>query len=116
MIQVAGDVGKFTLLNLTSDPAVEFTTLAVCHYRRPVPESECFWRRPTQMHKECFAVRDAEDARKAMIASSGALVTHSSLMLFVGAALFAYYEPMRTAGTEPSIFTEDTNSVFPYGL
>ena len=34
-------------------------------------------------------------------------------MLLVGAALFAYYEPMRIAGTEPEIFTSDTNSVFP---
>ena len=34
-------------------------------------------------------------------------------MLLVGAALFAYYEPMRIDGTEPEIFTEDSNSIFP---
>ena len=59
-----------------------------------------------------FCCRNAGDARKAMIASSGALIL-TFLMLLVGTALFAYYEPMRTAGTEPSIFTKDTNSVFP---
>ena len=32
---------------------------------------------------------------------------------FVGAGLFAYYEPMRLAGSEPSIFSSDTNTVFP---
>ena len=59
-----------------------------------------------------FCCSDAEDARKAMIASSGALLL-TLLMLLVGAALFAYYEPMRLAGTEPAIFSEDTNAVFP---
>jgi Na+/proline symporter len=34
-------------------------------------------------------------------------------MLFVGAALFAYYEPFRMAGTEPTVFSEDSNFIFP---
>ena len=59
-----------------------------------------------------FCCRNAKDARKAMIASSGALLL-TLLMLFVGAGLFAYYEPMRLAGSEPSIFSSDTNTVFP---
>jgi Na+/proline symporter len=59
-----------------------------------------------------FCCRDASDARKAMITSSAALLL-TTLMLFVGAALFAYYEPMRTAGAEPSIFSVDSNFIFP---
>ena len=31
----------------------------------------------------------------------------------VGAALFAYYEPMRAQGTEPAIFGQDNNFVYP---
>ena len=59
-----------------------------------------------------FCCKDASDARQAMIASSGALVL-TLLMLFVGTGLFAYYEPMRNIGAEPSIFQEDSNSVYP---
>jgi Na+/proline symporter len=34
-------------------------------------------------------------------------------MLFVGAGLFAYYEPLRMSGSEPAIFSEDSNYIFP---
>ena len=110
MIQVAGDAEKFTLLNLTSDPAVGFT-LWVAIIAVPFQNLSAFGVDQLNAQR-MFCCRDAQDARKAMITSSGALLL-TLLMLFVGAALFAYYEPMRTAGTEPSIFTEDTNSVFP---
>ena len=33
-------------------------------------------------------------------------------MLFVGVALFAYYEPMRS-GSEPEIFGQDSNYIYP---
>ena len=59
-----------------------------------------------------FCCRDANDARKAMITSSAALLL-TTLMLLVGAALYAYYEPMRLAGSEPAIFNEDSNYIFP---
>ena len=109
MIQVAGDAEKFTLLNLTSE-AVGFT-LWVAIIAVPFQNLSAFGVDQLNAQR-MFCCRDALDARKAMITSSGALLL-TLLMLFVGAALFAYYEPMRTAGTEPSIFTEDTNSVFP---
>ena len=63
------------------------------------------------MHSEC-SVAAMPMMPEAMIASSGALLL-TLLMLFVGAGLFAFYEPMRVAGSEPAIFNEDTNSVFP---
>jgi len=59
-----------------------------------------------------FCCRDTNDARTAMIGSSAALIL-STPMLFVGTALYAYYEPMRAAGTEPAIFAEDGNYVYP---
>ena len=37
-----------------------------------------------------------------MIASSAALLL-TTLMLFVGTAIYAFYEPMRAAGTEPAL-------------
>ena len=42
MMEVSGDAGKFTLLNLTSDPAVGFT-LWVAIIAVPFPEPECIW-------------------------------------------------------------------------
>jgi len=47
-----------------------------------------------------------------MITSSAALLL-TTLMLVIGAALFAYYEPMRGAGIEPPVFSEDSNYIYP---
>ena len=110
MVQVAGDANKFTLLNLTSDPAVGFT-LWVAIIAVPFQNLSAFGVDQLNAQR-MFCCRDAQDARKAMIASSAALLL-TLLMLLVGAALFAYYEPMRFTGTEPAIFTEDSNSIFP---
>ena len=110
MFQVAGEAEKFTLFNLTTDPAVGFT-LWVAIIAVPFQNLSAFGVDQLNAQR-MFCCRNARDARKAMIASSGALLL-TLLMLLVGAALFAYYEPMRLAGTEPAIFSEDTNSVFP---
>src|SRR6056300_1616774 len=110
MVETAGEAGKFTLLNLTTDPAVGFT-LWVAIIAVPFQNLSAFGVDQLNAQR-MFCCRNAKDARKAMIASSGALLL-TLLMLFVGAGLFAYYEPMRLAGTEPSIFTMDTNTVFP---
>ena len=110
MFRVAGEAEKFTLLNLTTDPAVGFT-LWVAIIAVPFQNLSAFGVDQLNAQR-MFCCRNARDARKAMIASSGALLL-TLLMLLVGAALFAYYEPMRLAGTEPAIFSEDTNAVFP---
>ncbi len=110
MFQVAGEAEKFTLFNLTTDPAVGFT-LWVAIIAVPFQNLSAFGVDQLNAQR-MFCCRNARDARKAMIASSGALLL-TLLMLLVGAALFAYYEPMRLAGTEPAIFSEDTNAVFP---
>ena len=110
MVQVAGDADKFTLLNLTSDPAVGFT-LWVAIIAVPFQNLSAFGVDQLNAQR-MFCCRDAKDARKAMIASSAALLL-TLLMLLVGTALFAYYEPMRFTGTEPAIFKKDSNSIFP---
>jgi Na+/proline symporter len=110
MIQIGTEADKFNLINLTSDPAVGFT-LWVAIIAVPFQNLSAFGVDQLNAQR-MFCCRNAKDARKAMIASSGALLL-TLLMLFVGAGLFAYYEPMRLAGTEPSIFSSDTNTVFP---
>jgi Na+/proline symporter len=109
-IEVSGEAGKFTLLNFTTDPAVGFT-LWVAIIAAPFQNLSAFGVDQLNAQR-MFCCRDANDARKAMITSSAALLL-TTLMLLVGAALFAYYEPMRLAGTEPAIFSEDSNYIFP---
>jgi len=110
MMEVSGEAGKFTLLNLTSDPAVGFT-LWVAIIAVPFQNLSAFGVDQLNAQR-MFCCKDAKDARKAMITSSAALLL-TTLMLLIGAALFAYYEPMRNAGTEPMIFGEDNNFVYP---
>ncbi len=109
-LHVSGEAGKFTFLNLTQDPAVGFT-LWVAIIAVPFQNLSAFGVDQLNAQR-MFCCRDANDARKAMITSSAALLL-TTLMLLVGAALFAYYEPMRVAGTEPAIFSEDSNYIFP---
>jgi SSS family solute:Na+ symporter len=110
MMTTAGDAGKFTLLNLTTDPAVGFT-LWVAIIAVPFQNLSAFGVDQLNAQR-MFCCRDANDAKKAMIASSAALLL-TTLMLFVGTAIYAFYEPMRAAGTEPAIFAEDGNYVYP---
>ena len=110
LMNVSGEAGKFTFLNLTSDPAVGFT-LWVAIIAVPFQNLSAFGVDQLNAQR-MFCCRDASDARKAMITSSAALLL-TTLMLFVGAGLFAYYEPLRIVGSEPGIFSEDSNYIFP---
>ena len=96
MIEISGDAGKFNLLNLTRDPAVGFT-LWVAILAVPFQNLSAFGVDQLNAQR-MFCCRNANDAKKAMITSSAALLL-TTLMLFVGAALFAYYEEMRLNGT-----------------
>lgn len=110
MIEIGSSADKFTLLNLSSDPAVGFT-LWVAIIAVPFQNLSAFGVDQLNAQR-MFCCRNEKDARKAMIASSGALIL-TLLMLFVGAALFAYYEPMRMSGTEPQIFAKDSDAIYP---
>ncbi len=109
-VQVSGEAGKFNLFNLTQDPAVGFT-LWVAIIAVPFQNLSAFGVDQLNAQR-MFCCRNEGDARKAMITSSAALLL-TTLMLLIGAALFAYYEPFRNAGTEPAIFSEDSNFIFP---
>ena len=80
MMTTAGEAGKFTLLNLTTDPAVGFT-LWVAIIAVPFQNLSAFGVDQLNAQR-MFCCRDANDARKAMIASSAALLL-TTLMLFV---------------------------------
>ena len=110
MVQVAEQGGKFTLFNLTSDPAVGFT-LWVAIIAVPFQNLSAFGVDQLNAQR-MFCCKNSSDARKAMITSSAALLL-TTLMLVIGAALFAYYEPMRSSGMEPSIFSKDSNYIYP---
>ncbi|MBP51927.1 MAG: hypothetical protein CMI27_02155 [Opitutae bacterium] len=110
MWEIGNREEKFTFLNLTRDPAVGFT-LWVAILAVPFQNLSAFGVDQLNAQR-MFCCRSAKDARKAMITSSAALLL-TSLMLVVGVALFAYYEPMRIAGLEPGIFSVDNNYVFP---
>jgi solute:Na+ symporter, SSS family len=110
MVDVADQSGKFTLFNLTSDPAVGFT-LWVAILAVPFQNLSAFGVDQLNAQR-MFCCKNSSDARKAMITSSAALLL-TTLMLVIGAALFAYYEPMRVSGTEPTIFSQDSNYIYP---
>ena len=110
LVHVSGEAGKFNFLNLSKDPAVGFT-LWVAIIAVPFQNLSAFGVDQLNAQR-MFCCRDANDARKAMITSSAALLL-TTLMLLIGAALFAYYEPLRISGDEPSIFSTDSNFIFP---
>ena len=84
-MEIGNSAGKFTLFNLTTDPAVGFT-LWVAIIAVPFQNLSAFGVDQLNAQR-MFCCKDASDARKAMIASSGALVL-TLLMLFVGTGLF----------------------------
>ena len=110
MVEIANQADKFTLFNLTTDPAVGFT-LWVAILAVPFQNLSAFGVDQLNAQR-MFCCKNSRDATKAMITSSAALLL-TTLMLFVGVALFAYYEPMRNSGLEPEIFGQDSNYIYP---
>ena len=110
MVEIANQADKFTLFNLTTDPAVGFT-LWVAILAVPFQNLRAFGVDQLNAQR-MFCCKNSRDATKAMITSSAALLL-TTLMLFVGVALFAYYEPMRNSGLEPEIFGQDSNYIYP---
>ena len=103
MIFVANEGEKFNLLNLTTDPAVGFT-LWVAIIAVPFQNISMFGVDQLNAQR-MFCCRSATDARKAMIASSAALLI-TVLMLMVGAALFAYFNQATPPDSLPRFTTE----------
>ncbi|MAS94196.1 MAG: hypothetical protein CMO55_13450 [Verrucomicrobiales bacterium] len=91
-------VNKLQVLNFSLDPSVEFT-FWVAIFAVPFLNLNAFGVDQLNAQR-MFCCRNAGDARKAIIwSSAGQFVT--VLMLFVGAALFVFYQ--KSPPTDPSI-------------
>ena len=99
MVAVSSDAGKFKLLDLTTlmeDPAAGFT-LWVAIIAVPFQNLSMFGVDQLNAQR-MFCCRNEGDARKAIIASSAALLI-TAFMLMVGAALFAYFHQAQVPAT-----------------
>ncbi|HIG85079.1 MAG TPA: hypothetical protein EYG40_04780 [Verrucomicrobia bacterium] len=109
-VQEAGDYGKFTLLNLTTDPNVGFT-LWVAIIAVPFLNLNSFGVDQLNAQR-MFCCKSAEEARKAIIWSSiGQFLT--LLMLLVGVALFVHYSVNEPSLAEQALFKQSKDYVFP---
>jgi SSS family transporter len=102
--------GKFSLIDLTTDPAVSFT-LWVAILAVPFLNLSAFGVDQLNAQR-MFCCRSESDAKKAIIWSSvGQFIT--LLMLMVGAGLFVYYTQNPPGPAEAELFHEDHDLVFP---
>ncbi len=107
---VAGDAGKMTLWNLSTDPDVQFT-LWVALIAMPFQNLAAFGTDQLNAQR-MFCCKNASDARKAIICSCFSQVI-TVLMLLVGAGLFVWYQQMPPTAAEAASFAEDADNVFP---
>jgi SSS family solute:Na+ symporter len=106
----AGAAGKLRVLDLSTDPNVQFT-LWVGLLAMPFQNVAAFGTDQLNAQR-MFCCRNARDASKAVIASSFSLLV-TVLMLAVGAALFVYYQHHAPSPAEAALFDQDPDSVFP---
>jgi SSS family solute:Na+ symporter len=110
ILRAAGEAGKLRLLDLSTNPDVQFT-LWVGLLAMPFQNLAAFGTDQLNAQR-MFCCRSASDASKAIIASSISLLV-TWLMLFVGAALFVYYLQHPPSAAEAAQFAKDADSVFP---
>ena len=110
ILRSAGDAGKLRLLDLSTNPDVQFT-LWVGLLAMPFQNLAAFGTDQLNAQR-MFCCRSAADASKAIIASSISLLV-TVLMLLVGAALFVYYIQHPPSALETEQFAKDPDSVFP---
>ena len=110
ILRSAGEAGKLRVLDLSTNPNVQFT-LWVGLIAMPFQNLAAFGTDQLNAQR-MFCCRSASDASKAIIASSISLLV-TVLMLFVGAALFAYYAQHPPSPAEAAQFAKDPDSVFP---
>ena len=110
ILRSAGDAGKLRLLDLSTNPDVQFT-LWVGLLSMPFQNLAAFGTDQLNAQR-MFCCRSAADASKAIIASSISLLV-TVLMLLVGAALFVYYIQHPPSALEAAQFAKDPDSVFP---
>jgi Na+/proline symporter len=106
----AGAAGKLRLLDLSTNPDVQFT-LWVGLLAMPFQNLAAFGTDQLNAQR-MFCCRNARDASKAIIASSASLLV-TVLMLAVGAGLYLYYLHHPPSVAEASLFAKDGDAVFP---
>lgn len=106
----AGAAGKLRLLDLSTNPDVQFT-LWVGLLAMPFQNLAAFGTDQLNAQR-MFCCRNARDASKAIIASSASLLV-TVLMLAVGAGLYLYYLHHPPSVAEASLFAKDADAVFP---
>jgi SSS family solute:Na+ symporter len=112
-LRAGAEAGKFRLIDLTTDPTVQYT-LWVGIFAMPFQNLAAFGTDQLNAQR-MFCCRNSRDAGKAIIFSClGQFVT--ILMLFVGAALFVYYNQHPPTPGEAALFAEDRDYVFPVFL
>lgn len=108
--QVGTEGAKFNLLNLSTDPDVQFT-LWVALLAMPFQNLAAFGTDQLNAQR-MFCCRNAGDARKAIIFSCLSQVI-TVLMLLVGAGLFVWYQQFPPSPAEAAAFAADRDNVFP---
>lgn len=108
--ETASAAGKLRLLDLSTDPNVQFT-LWVGLLAMPFQNLAAFGTDQLNAQR-MFCCRNASDASKAIIFSSFSLLV-TWLMLLVGAGLYVYYQQIEPTPAEAALFARDADSVFP---
>jgi SSS family transporter len=110
LVEAGDESGKWTLWNLTTDPAVEFT-LWVAILAMPFQNLAAFGMDQLNAQR-MFCCKNAEDATKAIIwSSAGQVVT--VLMMVVGVGLYAFYQQNPPTAAELALFDGNKDYVFP---
>lgn len=110
MLRVGAEAGKFRLIDLSTDPNVQFT-LWVALLAMPFQNLAAFATDQLNAQR-IFCCRTPQDAKKAIIFSSASQVV-TVLMLFVGVALYVHYLQEPPGPAEAALFSESSDFVFP---
>jgi solute:Na+ symporter, SSS family len=110
LVRSAGEAGKLRLIDLSTDPAVEFT-LWVGLLAMPFQNLAAFGTDQLNAQR-MFCCRTPEDASKAILWSSFSQVV-TVLMLFVGAGLFVYYQQHPLSAGAAALVAQDGDYIFP---
>lgn len=110
VLAAARDAGKFHALNLSLNPALEYTLWAGLFGTTFLNLAAL--GTDQVMAQRMFCCRDVRAARRAMHLSNAGLVV-TVLLLFVGAGLFAYYQHFPLPNADAQQVRERAERIFP---
>jgi len=110
ILQAAGEAGKLRVLDLRTDPALEFT-LWVALLAMPFQNLAAFGTDQLNAQR-MLCCRTPGEAKRAILWSSVSQVV-TLLMLFVGAGLFVYYQQHPPTEAVAARWAESKDAVFP---